>query len=258
MSISSTSVVAETSLPDCSEEEADMSNVPPPAKRARVSIPTFTDIDLDGLWLKNSGANKKGDGLLTLPLLGNNKLCCDLTHDSWLRVAFPFNISGQYEQVSFLGHLPATDRPEGLNLGIILDDAQVRFLKGMDAKLSKEMAAISKASWHPLLAENEKYKNTSVKVKVMLGQDAETMIKVIDHEKKVHEGRGWPFLKEHMGTHNFRGAKVKVSIRLDALWNVAKRAGLRLVATHLVLIQPEGNQVLDSWDDNESLLNSIW
>ena len=232
--------------------------IPPPAKRARVSIPTYADIDLAALWLKNSGANKKGDGILTLPLLGNAKLCCDLTPDSWLRVAFPFNTSGQYEQVSFLGHFPKADKPEGLNLGIVLDGSQVAFLKAVDEKLSKEMAAISKAAWHPLLTVNEKYNNTSVKVKVMLGKDAETMIKVIDSDKNVHEGRGWDFLKDHMGTHNFRGAKVKVSVRLDALWNVAKRAGLRLVATHLVLIQPEGNQVLDSWGDNDALLNSIW
>jgi hypothetical protein len=105
--------------------------------------------------------------------------------------------------------------------------------------------------------KSEKYKNTSVKVKVMLGKDAETRIKVVDPAKNVHEGRGWEFLREHMGTHNFRGAKVKVTLRLDALWNVAKRAGLRLVATHLVLIQPEEVQVLDGWGNNELLLESI-
>ena len=259
MSISSASLVAESSsLPDFSEEDVMSTVAPPPAKRARVSIPSFGDIDLNGLWLKNSGPNKKGDGVLTLPLLGNAKLTCDLTPDSWLRVAFPFNTSGQYEQVSFLGHLPECDKPEGLNLGIVLDHQQVNFLKAVDEKLSKEMASISKASWHPLLTVNEKYQNTSVKVKVMLGKDAETMIKVIDSDKNVHEGRGWVFLKDHMGAHNFRGAKVKLTVRLDALWNVAKRAGLRLVATHLVLVQPEGDQVLDNWGDNDALLNSIW
>ena len=112
MSISSASLVAESaSLPDFSEEDV-MSATPPPAKKARVSIPSFGDIDLNGLWLKNSGPNKKGDGVLTLPLLGNAKLTCDLTPDSWLRVAFPFNTSGQYEQVSFLGHLPEWTNPK--------------------------------------------------------------------------------------------------------------------------------------------------
>ena len=229
----------------------------PPAKRARTSIPTYANVDLDALWLKNSGPNKKGDGVLTLPLLNNGKLCCDLTPHSWLRVAFPFNTSGQWEQVSFLGHLPSTDKPEGLNLGIVLEDSHVRFLQAVDDKMCKEMAAISKAAWNPLLTVNEKYGNTSVKVKVMLGKDAETMIKVIDRDNSVHEGRGWEFLKPFTENHNFRGAKVKLGIRVDALWNVAKRAGLRLVATHLVLIQPEQGQVLDGWSDNERLLHSI-
>ena len=248
---------SESSLPDFSEpSEPDMEQTQS-RKRARTCIPSYADVDLETLWLKNSGPNKKGDGVLTLPLLGNAKLTCDLTPESWLRVAFPFNLSGEYEQVSFLGHIPPVDKPEGLNLGIILDAPQVNFLRAVDEKFSKEMAAISKAAWHPLLSENEKYHNTSVKVKVMLGKDAETMIKVIAPERNVHEGRGWSFLKEHVGTHNFRGAKVKVSVRLDALWNVAKRAGLRLVATHLILVEPENGQVLDSWADNDALVDSI-
>lgn len=247
-----------TSLPDFSEDGnvSEIEQTPP--KRARTSIPTFSEVELQALSLKNSGPNRKGDGVMVLPLLGNSKLTCDLTPASWLRVAFPFNLSGQYEQVSFLGHLPTADKPEGLNLGIILDKDQASFLAAVDEKFSKEMASISKASWHPLLTENEKYKNTSVKVKVMLGKDAETQIKVIDAAKTVHEGCGWEFLKDHVGTHNFRGAKVKVTLRLDALWNVAKRAGLRLVATHLVLVQPEENQVLASWGDNDALVNSLF
>ena len=112
MSISSASLVAESaSLPDFSEEDV-RSATPPPAKKARVSIPTFADIDLKGLWLKNSGANKKGDGLLTLPLLGTVKLVCDLTPDSWLRVAFPFNTSGEYEKVGFSGTYPRQTSPK--------------------------------------------------------------------------------------------------------------------------------------------------
>ena len=247
-----TTSIADT-LPDFSEVEEQ------PAKRARVSIPAFSDVDLGPLWLKNNGPNRKGDGVMVLPLLGNGKLVADLSPESWLRVAFPFNTSGQYEQVSFLGHMAPPDKPEGLNLGIILDKPQADFLRAVDGKLSKEMAAVTKATWHDLLAENEKYKNVTCKVKVMLGKDPETLIKVIGVDREVHEGRGWEFLSQHVGTHNFRGAKVKLSVRVDTVWNVAKKAGVRLVATHLILAVPEdGGQVLDSWGDHAALVESLW
>ena len=244
---------AEASLPDFDVEDEQR-----PAKKARVSIPAYSDIDLSPLWLKHNGQNRKGDGVMVLPLLGNVKLSADLSPESWLKVAFPFNISGEYEQVSFLGHIPTADKPEGLNLGIILDKGQAEFLRAVDEKLSKEMAAVSKAAWHPLLTENEKYSNVSCKVKVMLGKDPETQIKVIAPDREVHEGRGWDFLKDHVGTHNFRGAKAKLSIRVDAVWNVAKKAGVRLVCTNLILVTPEDNgQVLDGWGDNDALLDSL-
>ena len=84
-------------------------------------IPSYSNVDVKGLWLKNNGPNRKGDGIMVLPLYGNVKLVADLTPNTWLRVAFPFNITGQYEAVSFLKHCDPPGKPEGLNLGIVLD-----------------------------------------------------------------------------------------------------------------------------------------
>ena len=241
------------------ESLPDFDDVQPPAKKARVGIPSYSNVDVSQLWLKNNGPNRKGDGIMVLPLCGNVKLVADLTPNTWLRVAFPFNTTGQYEAVSFLGHCAPTDRPEGLNLGIVLDRGQADFLAAVDDKLSKEMASYTRATWHDLLTENDKYHNTTCKVKVMLGKDAETQIKVIGPDQEIHEGRGWDFLSQHVGTHNFRGAKVKVCVRVDTVWNVAKKAGVRLVATHLVLVTPDDQgQVLDGWADDDALLGSLW
>ena len=96
----------------------DFDDVRPPAKKARMYIPSYSNVDVSQLWLKNNGPNRKGDGIMVLPLCGNVKLVADLTPNTWLRVAFPFNTTGQYEAVSFLGHCAPPDRPEGLNLGV--------------------------------------------------------------------------------------------------------------------------------------------
>ena len=247
------------SLPDFDEGSAEAERPLPPAKRARVSLPRFEDIDVGALSLKNSGPNRTGDGLMVLPLYGCAKLTMDLSPDSWLKIAFPLNTSGQYEKPSFLGFGVASDKPEGLNLGIVLDEGQASFLQSVDDKFKAEMALLSKAVWHPLLTENAKYGNVTCKVKVMLGKDAETHIKVIDLEHNVHEGRGWDFLKDHLGHHNFRAAKVKLSCRVDAVWNVARKAGIRLVATHLVLVVPDHDGLsLDSFGDNDGLIASLY
>lgn len=251
-----------TSLPDFSEDGGAAQETEPafpPMKRARTSIPSYKEVNLESLYLKNSGPNRTGDGLMLLPLYGNVKLTVDLSPDAWLKVAFPLNTTGTFEKPSFLGYGPPSDKPEGLNLGVVLDETQAAFLGTLDDKFKADLAMLSKAAWHPLLTVNEKYANVSCKVKIMLGKDAETNIKVIDLAQNVHEGRGWSFLSEHLGSHNFRGAKMKLSVRVDAVWNVLRKAGVRLVATHLVLVVPDhAGHALESFDDNEALIESLW
>ena len=49
-------------------------------------------------------------------------------------------------------------------------------------------------------------------------------------------GEGWEFLKAYMPAFkNFRNSEVKVCISFGKIWNVAKKAGLKLKATRLVL-----------------------
>jgi len=63
-------------------------------------------------------------------------------------------------------------------------------------------------------------------------------------------------LKLHLSeNHNFRRSRCKVTISLSSLWNVSRKAGLTLVATHLVLVASKSAEVVeeDVFDDDELL-----
>ena len=219
----------------CHSECSDADAMQPAAKRARIEVTPFQEIDLDKFALKNNGKGKNGHN--TYPLIASEPIRFNLTPAGWFQAPFGFDISGKYELPSFLGG-PAPEKagtPEGLSLRLNLQTEQAEFLNKLDTVSQKAFADIVEAVWNPLVITDEVRKLDSCKVKVILKGADLTKLTIVKNGV-VTRGEGWDFLMGFLiGSNNCSRAEVKLTARVKKLWNVAKKAGLSLEATQLVL-----------------------
>ena len=215
----------------CSDADA----MQPSAKRARIEVKSFQEIDLAKFTLKNNGKGKNGHN--TYPLVAGEPIRFNLAPCDWLQSPFGFDISGKYEYPSFLGG-PAPEKEgtsEGLSLRLNLQTEQAEFLNKLNAVSQKAFADITESAWNPLVATDEVRKLDSCKVKVILKGADMTKLTIVKNGV-VSRGEGWDFLMGFLiGSNNCSRAEVKLTARVKKLWNVAKKAGLSLEATQLVL-----------------------
>ena len=221
----------------------------PPAKRARIEIPSFTEVDLSKLSLKNSGVGP-GGGLRVYPLLDGEPIRFNLTPQDWLVTPYGFDTSSKYEDKlpSFLGgKLPANGMPEGLSMRVNLGQAQVSVLETLDAQCQQRFSVLTRATWNPLV------KDQGCKVTATFTGPHEGLTKIaIVQDGKVLRGEGWDFLKPYVDS--LRHAEVKAVVRVKKLWNVAGKAGLKLEATQLVFRATEKPTEADAFGDDAALL----
>lgn len=219
----------------CCSECTDTDAMQPAAKRARIEVKTFKDLDLSKFVLKNNGKGKNGQN--TYPLVAGEPIRFNLTPSGWLQTPFGFDISGKYEYPSFLGG-PAPDKvgsPEGLSLRLNLQPEHAEFLGKLDSISQKAFADIVEAAWSPLVITDELRNLLSCKVKVILKGADMTKLTIVKNGE-VSRGEGWDFLMGFLvGSNNCSRAEVKLTARVKKLWNVAKKAGLSLEATQIVL-----------------------
>ena len=69
----------------CSDEAME-----PAAKRARIEVKAFNQVDLETFTLKNNGKNTNGNksGLNTFPLIGNQPIRFNMTPSDWFQAPF--------------------------------------------------------------------------------------------------------------------------------------------------------------------------
>lgn len=231
--------------------------VEPSPKRARIEVPSFKDLNLDKLSLKDNGMNRQGKTKMVLPLFDGRKLQCNLTPVGFLKTPFGFDTSCKYEKPAFLMGTTA-GKTESLNLVLQLGPEEADFFRALNDFFKKKYAELdNKPLWYELVKENEKYGATG-SVKVILDGENQTQLKIVGGDKQIQTGYGWDFLKTYMdASRNFRGARCKVSLKLDHLWCKLGQAGIALIATHIVLAPAEE---WGSWDevfDDESLLAEL-
>ena len=229
-------------------EKNDTESTEATPKRARFEMPSFKDLDLQKLSLKDNGLNRQGNAKLVLPLYGGNKLCFNLTPAGFLKTPFGFDTSCKYEKPSFLmGNFAG--KSESLSLVLQLGEEEAEFFKNVNEFYKQKFAELDKKPhWHDLVNFTDKYGPVG-KVKVVLDGENQTQIKIAGEDKSIRTGYGWTFLKPYLDENrNFRGCRCKVSVKLTSLWCKLGKAGLMLTATHLVLAAPEKEE---GWGDCE-------
>ena len=141
-------VAPETSADTCDLEMASTSSESV-AKRAKIDILSFAELNLQELLLKQTGTAPNGQMRLT-PMINNAAVIFNLTPKEWAKTEWGFDYSGRFENPSFLGGPePAKPGiPEGLKLSITLSEQQIDFINKLDtaAKLCY-LKTQPKAKW---------------------------------------------------------------------------------------------------------------
>jgi hypothetical protein len=212
----------------------------PAAKRARIEVKPvpFNQLDLDKFSLKTNVSKKDGKTYYNT-LVDGSGILVNLTPEkqSWLDTPFGFDTSCKFEVPSFLGgEAPKKDgATEGLSLRLNLQPEQADFLRKLDAAAQKAFADIATATWNPLITEDAFRNTTACKVLVALRGANLTKLTIV-HDGQVTCGCGWDFLEKFlMDSNNCRQAEVKLTIKVQKVYNVAKKAGMKLEATQMCL-----------------------
>ena len=117
----------------------------------------------------------------------------------------------------------------------------------------KAFAEMTEATWNPLVIRSDERYLHSCKVKVVLKGDDLTKLTIVQNGV-ISRGEGWDFLHPFFKkNNNCRGAAVKLHTRVKKLWNVAKKAGLSLEATQMVLRLDKAVEE-DAYADDAELL----
>ena len=226
------------------------------ATMARVEEPkAYGDIDVETATLKI--VEGKGEKYM-VPLFDNEVAYIVLTPTGPTKIAYGFDMRGQYEQRSFNNQGTKASGNESLAIQIELDTEQIKFIEVLDARFKGMFPTEEneKYEWTPLL-RTTKHNETAVKVNVCLNgeESALTLLKFI-HEGKVLSGKGWDFLKaradiDKAGAYAFGGSELKVTLKLRAWSMIGKngilRKGLSFAATH-ILIKPREKVVIEVAD----------
>jgi hypothetical protein len=238
---------------ECSEEAmAEQGS----SKRARreIDVKPFSQLDLTQIKMKDNGKGKNGH--LSYPLIDSEPIRFNLTPSDWVRTPFGFDIDGKYEKPSFLGgKAPEVEGiSESLSLRLEVPQEQADFLTALDSTCKEAFLKIAEGKWNDLVTTNPVFKNSMVKIGVVLkGRDLTKIAIVVDG--KVERGEGWSFIEPFFKRCNgFRNADIKMSAKIRKLWNVAGKAGLGLEATHLVLRPTERPVEKDPFGDDNELL----
>ena len=249
--MSSQSAVLAQTLP--STHKAAEAMVAPPAKKARVEEPkAFGDVDVETATLKIVEGKEK----YMVPLFDNEVAYIVLTPGGPGKIAYGFDMRGQYEQRSFNSQGTKAVGNESLAIQIELDNEQVKFFEMVEAKFKSLFPTEEKYEWTSML-RTTKHNETAAKVNVCLNgeESALTLLKFIQ-DGKVVSGKGWDFLKaqadvEKAGAYAFGGGELKVTVKLRAWSMTGKdgviRKGLSLTATH-VMIKPRERVVIEVAD----------
>ena len=135
----------------------------PAAKRAKIDIPSFAELNLSEFLLKQTGTTPNGQMRVT-PMINNAAVIFNLSPKEWNKTEWGFDYSGRFENPSFLGGPePAKPGiPEGLKLSITLSEEQIDFITKLDtaAKVSY-LKTQPKAKWLDALKGND-----AVRVKI--------------------------------------------------------------------------------------------
>jgi hypothetical protein len=243
---SNSKVISQPSL-DFSDFEA----MEPAAKRAKVEVEAFDQLNLEKLSIAQK--NLKGS-IWRYPAIDGSAIHFNLTPSGWLRTTWGFDFSGRYEKPSFLGG-PEPERAgaaEGLKLEIVLDPAQTTFLQALDDAAKTAAAELfPKAKWNPLVKYAEE---TSCKVKVLLKGGYELSKLAIVKDEKVTRGEGHEFLRSF--NRRFAKSEVKLTIKVKSLYCVKGSTGISLEASQLVLKpgeQYEKPEEAEVFEDDELL-----
>ena len=213
----------------------------PVAKRTRVEVKEvkpFQEMDLDKFTLK-TGKSKNGNYTYYIPLVDCASVLVNLTpeRECWVDAPFGFDTSCKFEVPSFLGgKAPEKEGAiEGFNLRLNLQAEQAEFLRKLDGAAQKAFADVATATWNPLVTEDA-FRNVPV-CKVMVALKGSNLTKLaIVHDGKVTRGAGWDFLEKFlMDSNNCRQAEIKVAVEVQKLYNVAKKAGMKLEATQMCI-----------------------
>jgi hypothetical protein len=223
----------------------------PAAKRARVEVAPFHQVDVQQLRLVQKGSTKNEQRVYTT--MNGDMVRANLTPDSWLTLPFGFDFSGKYQKPSFLSSSPLEQpiRSESLSVKLNLDQAQAEFLQALDEAAHKAFSEIAPCHWHPLVDEGI---YSTMKVFIVLKGEGLTKLGVVQ-DGQVFRGEGYSFLRKF--DTNFRRAKVKLVVRVRNLWQMGERAGLSLAATQLILKpseHAEQAEEADVFQDDDDLL----
>jgi hypothetical protein len=249
---SESAFLAQASLPVTLESAEAMAA--PPAKKARVEEPkAYGEVDVETASLKI--VEGKGEKYM-IPLFDNEVAYIVLTPSAPTKIAYGFDMRGQYEQRSFNSPGTKAAGNESLAIQIELDNEQVKFFEMVDAKFKTLFPTEEKYEWTSLL-RTTKHNETAAKVNVCLSgeESALTLVKFI-RDGKVESGKGWDYFKvqadaEKAGAYAFGGGELKVTVKLRAWSMTGKdgviRKGLSLAATH-VMIKPRERVVIEVAD----------
>ena len=235
---------------ECSDDVAERAS-----KRACIEVRPYTAVSLDKFALKNNGKGKGGHN--AYPLINGGPIRFNFTPSDWVFAPFGFDISGKYEYPSFLGGKePERDgASEGLNLRLNLESEHSEFLSKLDALAQNAFAEMTEATWTPMVVHSDA--RYSCKVKVVLKGDDLTKLTIVQNGI-ISRGEGWDFLQPFLKKNsNCRFAEVKLHARVKKLWNVAKKAGLSLEATQIVLRLDKPMEELAYMDNAELLAQTV-
>jgi len=209
-----------------------------PAKRARMAIPSFKDIDVREIAFK-LGRDQK----TYFAELGGGQVQFNLTPEGSMKVIYGFDMDGKMEKRAFHDNM-IVKGSESLAIRVKLEDAQLDFLESLE-NWCKQCPSVQGKEWIPLINYNDKYKMASAKLRVGLTGSC-TDIKIMGDEIK--KGRGWQFLKDN-AVGNFTAAAVKVVAKLR-IYTVDDKAGISLAATELFLNPIERVERVETFADD--------
>ena len=172
------------------------------------------------------------------PVLNGEFPSINLTPDTAsCDVLYGLRTDGLFEKPSFLGGQETKGR-EGLSMTVVPGPELKEWLQKIDAACKEQFfetakGAAKKAEWQPLVAAKGSLDSEAFKIKVVLGgARGLTALTVKKECGEVVRGSGFdfakPLIEEYWG---FKGARVKLAVKLHSVWSMSNKAGLTLHAS---------------------------
>ena len=214
----------------------------PAAKRAKVEITNFDQLNLDEFSIVQVGKTKKD-----LKFYGNisgKPIRANLTPTDWVSTRFGFDLACRFieKPPSFLGgDAPKHPGfPESLVIKVAMNPAQKAFLQKLDETAQNAYSEIVPCKWQPLISDD--YDNC--KFRVVLAGDGLTKLTVVKDGKVLRE-EGYDFLKTF--NSDFSRSDIKLVFRVKSVYVRGGKAGL-------TMDKPTAVAEEDVFGDDSSLL----